>query len=302
MLTIEHRDDGVEVFSHGRQILGYRTGQPAGRPHAHRLLLPPTSPARPGENITLCAPHEAPWLLGLFFSPGRIDGLDFRASGRGDGDDRTHGHTRSAGGVTTRARDDGAVALAHELTWQSDRGEAWVREARSIIVHPPDAGSYRLDWETALTAVGKERIWQERPEGGDAGGLYWSAPRSMQSATVRLLNSEGRTAVAEVHGQSARWLDLTGPLDGRTAPGAPDLAGVCLMDHPSNPGHPNRWGVAVVPCLTVAATPVVERPLVLPVDRAVRLRYGLIVHDGATDRDTIETAWRAFADAAEMPR
>lgn len=297
MLTIENNQKTVRIACSGRPLLRYQADTVASKPHFDFVALPPAADPRPGENIVLAAPHDQPWYLGLFFSPRILDGLDFWESERLAELGQRYGDCRAAGPVTTQVRDDGAVALSHDLRWRTSDDETWLTEHRDIIVQPPSDNAYRIDWAITLTAVGKDRVWGVSGKEGACAGLTYRSLRSMEGDAGQVLSSEGGDTLDAVHARQARWCDYTGLLDGRIGAGAPDRAGVTLMDHPSNPGHPRTWYASTRPGL-IAANPASGAEWTLHQDQSVSLRFAVLVHAGAADRDRIETEYGHFATPA----
>ncbi len=109
----------------------------------------------------------------------------------------------------------------------------------------------------------------------------------------RILNSAGQRNEAEAFRKPARWVDYSGPITNE------QTAGITLMDHPKNPGHPapfhvrdNGWmGV----CLTL------DGPVTIEADTPVRLRYGLWGHPDVPDARELDRKWQAFAHQEPAP-
>lgn len=297
MLTIENNQKTIRIACSGRPLLRYQADTAASKPHFDFVALPPTAELRSGENIVLCAPHDQPWHLGLFFSPRSIDGLDFWESERLAGLGQRFGECRAAGPVKTQVRDDGAVAFSHDLRWRTSDDETWLTEHRDIVVQPPRDNAYRIDWTITLTAVGKDRVWNSSGTNADGGGLTFRGLRSMEGDAGQVLSSEGDSSIEAVRAKPARWCDYTGLLDGKVGAGSPDQAGVTLMDHPENPGHPRTWYASTSPGL-LAANPAAGADWALPLEQSVNLRFAVLVHAGAPDRDRIESEYGHFATPA----
>jgi len=122
---------------------------------------------------------------------------------------------------------------------------------------------------------------------GFRGRDEWDGP----NAPVLALTSEGKRR-KDGNATNARWVDYTGPLPGN------HWGGIILMDHPSNPRHPNRVRIHPTMCF-FSATLVQTAPYTIERDKPLVLRYRLALHDGKPDRALAE---RLFADFAHPPK
>lgn len=295
MLTIENQKGTVEVACDGRRLLRYQADTIASKPHFDFVGLPPTAERRAGENVVLAAPHDHIWHLGLFFAQKYVDGVNFWESEYLATLKERYGECRHVGHTRARVRDDGSVAFGHEVEWRTSDGEKWLDEQREIVVHAPSANAYRLDWKMVWTPVGADRTWTSTCENGDYAGLSFRSPRSMDGAYGQVLNSEGARTIETVHGQPARWTDYTGKLDGKVDFFNPDLAGVTIFDHPANHGHPSNWFAITKPFGFIAANLTFGTSWTMKKDQPVSVRFGVLVHYGAPDRERIEREYEAFA-------
>jgi hypothetical protein len=296
MLTIENNQKTIKIAFNGQPLLRYQADTPASKPHFDRVALPPTAEARAGENIVLAAPHDHVWHLGLFFSPGFLDGLNFCESERLAAGKERYGECRSTGRISSVVKDDGSVAFSHEIRWRTGDDQTWMTEQRDITVHAPRGNAYRIDWKMAWTAVGKDRIWTSAPTSGSTAGPCFRVPRSMDGAAGQVLSREGANTIETVQGHKARWCDYTGKLDGKMGSLDPDTAGITLMDHPQNPNHPNAWYAAIESCGLLAADWTAGASGTIKKDESRTFRFGILVHYGRPDRDRIESEYRTFAE------
>lgn len=296
MLTIEQVKGAVCVACSGQPLVRYEAETAASKPHFSLLALPPTAERRAGENVVLAGPHDHVWHLGLFFAPRCIDGVNFWESEQLAHAGERYGSCRATGAARTQAHEDGSVSLAHDVRWHTSDDETVVSENREIRLHPPDGNAYRIDWTMVLTAVGRDRVWTSDGEHGDCGGFSFRSPRSMEGTGGDVINSEGASRVEGVHGRPARWADYTGKLDGSLDLRRPDRAGVTVFDHPANPGYPNAWTAMTRPFGFMAANLTFGTPWTFKKDEPVTLRFGVLVHYGAPDRQRIEGAYAAFVE------
>ncbi len=102
-----------------------------------------------------------------------------------------------------------------------------------------------------------------------------------------MIDAQGSRGEASLFGKPSRWVDYAGPV----APGK--IEGICVMDHPSNPGHPVRWHVRGDGWLGPSFNR--ESPYGVTKDHALGLRYRLLIHAGRPDQAALDQAWEVFA-------
>ncbi|GMU23599.1 MAG: hypothetical protein AMXMBFR13_36770 [Phycisphaerae bacterium] len=292
MLTIENEQHEVHLKWHGRPLLRYRVTDCGSKPHFDAVALPAEGP-RGGENIALGSPHDHVWHFGLFFAQKYVESLNFWESERLAAEGQPYGECRSIAAVSSRVGDDGSAVLAHEIDWRTSRGDIWIREHRELAVHPPTSEGYVLDWRMTWTAVGADRTLSSGGEHGGYSGLSYRPVRSMDRG--RILTSEGAQTAEAALGQTARWADYSGRLDGKVDPVEPDWAGLSIFDHPSNKRFPSRWFCMVEPFGFLAANQTWDHPWLLRQDQPVTTRFGVFVHAGPADGQAIEAAYARFA-------
>ena len=146
-------------------------------------------------------------------------------------------------------------------------------------------GKRRLfDFEITLTAGDKDVVFGDTKEGAAAIRIAESMRLKGPKATPgagKILNSEGQ-ADGEVWGKRAKWVDMSGPIDGK-------IFGIAFMDHPKNPRHPTRWHARDYGLF--AANPFCEKDMdknqpqgagdfTLKAWQSVTFRYRLLIHEG----------------------
>lgn len=145
-----------------------------------------------------------------------------------------------------------------------------------------DAGAHcelELDWTLrGLRAI----TFRQYPYGG----LFVHMPyRAEVGGTVRTSQGMG---FPQAEGQPARWVALCMPLPGRRG-----KAGVAMLDHPGNPGHPVPWRVDHQ--LGIAPSRCIGGAWHLREGESTTSCYRLYLSCGATDPQAVEAQWRAFA-------
>jgi hypothetical protein len=200
-------------------------------------------------------------------------------------------------GPPAASSDGRQVTIDGELRWiRPDRETVVLDEHRRLVHVPLEAGAYAVDFATEL--VPRVDVVLDRTPFTTWGGYGGLTLRGSADWTdTRLLLDDG-TRHEQIHGAPGRWCDLAGR-DGNGA-----MAGVTLLDHPSNPRHPVPWygsnradtyGEGWANFLNAAF--LWDEPLSLSAGEPLRFRYRVLVHDGWSP-EAIAQAYEAFAAPA----
>jgi hypothetical protein len=290
----------VEVLVDGRPFTSYRWSGELAKP----VLWPirtavgqvitrgfPLEP-RPGES------DDHPHHVGLWFSYGNVDGVDFWGNAgrfgvnlfrrRGSIVHRGIDHVRSGpkrGELTVRA------------DWLKADGTPVVREV-SQYVFGAGPGRRSIDRVVTLASAGRSVDWLDNKEGllalrlGPA--LEHPGPDN-PGASGQYRSSEGRVG-EQVWGTRARWMMLTGKLEGRPVT-------VAILDHPANPGYPTYWHARGYGLF--AANPLGQDTFSkgreklgfsLPAGHRARFAYRVLILSGHATPDDIEAESRRFGE------
>src|SRR5688572_16679671 len=123
-----------------------------------------------------------------------------------------------------------------QLKWEAPDGSVPLRSVQTFRVHEGPPSERVIDFDVTLTAGDKEVILGDTKEGTMAIRIAESmrlAQPKKQAGQGRIANDQG-IENGKVWGQRARWVDMSGPVDGR-------VLGIAMFDHPQNPKHPTRW-------------------------------------------------------------
>jgi hypothetical protein len=252
-------------------VARYHFGAELARPYLAPLLAPGGLRVTRDPDEVEDHPHHP----GVWVGHRDVDGIDHWTG--------FPGHGR----IVHRAFTDGP-GLAEHLTWVRPDGTPQLEERRTIAL----AGDHGLDIEVALRAEhGPVALGDNK----DAAMLAVRVAPTMQGdrgGAIALAG--GRRGEAECWGAAAAWADYAGP-----APGG-GVAGVAVLDHPSNPRHPTRWHVRDYGL--VCANPTGSRcfgdeadgTLRIAAGEEVRFRFRVLAHRGEAD---IDAAYAAYATA-----
>jgi hypothetical protein len=188
-------------------------------------------------------------------------------------------------------RYDDADVGASMLTvnaWKNEADQTLLEERRRVEVEPLADGQWRLTIDLMLSAKGEPLTLGKTPFG--LLGVRMAKTIGVHDGGGKIRNSAGQVNEKEVLWKQAKWVDYSGPIV------ADVLAGVTLMDHPSNPNHPSYFHVRDDGWMCASLT--YDAPRVIEVDAPLRLRYRLYVHRGAPALEELASEWQAFADSA----
>ncbi|MCO6489648.1 MAG: PmoA family protein [Phaeodactylibacter sp.] len=246
----------VDVFVGGHFFTSYLYGQGTLR---KPVLFPiiaasgsevtrgyPLAP-RPGERVD--HPHH----YGLWFNHGDVNGLDFWNNSEAVPEEKKRHYGTIVHKAVTGMQAGETGRLAIEKDWVTPDGEVLLTEQTTYIFSGGE--HYRqIDHHTVLTAKEKKVVFEDSKEGmfalrvarqlelpSDEPAILTGedlAPTtekvvSQEGVTGNYLNSEGVQGY-DVWGQRARWIKLSGEMQG-------DSIAIVIMDAPENPNHPPHW-------------------------------------------------------------
>lgn len=206
------------------------------------------------------------------------------------------------GGGTARIRsekleakfaDDEPARFTAIHAWEAKKGNDWLRvldEQWEVVVRLPEfsdpngrRASYVVDLTSRQTPL-VDIILEKYRYGGMAvrGAREWLGKES----DFRVLTSEGKDRAA-ADTAKARWVDMSGSLGGR-------IAGVALLEHPSNSEAPNAVRMHPdVPYYVYAVSQ--HHRVVLDAGRPHVFRYRIVAHNGPADPAALDALWKDFA-------
>ena len=192
-----------------------------------------------------------------------------------------------------RVRSDGADAkrgIQARLVSEARVGDLWklvLNETWSITMGPlpsdPDApdAAFVLDIISRQTPL-VPLLLPKYHYGGMAirGSAEWK-----KGSAMRVLTSEGKDRVG-ADSAPARWVDMSGPIGGRTA-------GVALLEHPGNMLAPNH--VRMHPDMPYYVFAVPQKgPVQLEAGKEYVFRYRVVAHNGACVPAGLNRLWEQF--------
>ncbi|MEV6875255.1 PmoA family protein [Amycolatopsis sp. NPDC051128] len=241
-----------------------------------------------GDVVTGYRPHDHRWHKGIQMTATDVSGQNFWGGvtyvrDRGYVELPNVGTMRHDGLVVAGAAPDRA-GFTEKLTWLTQAGAHWVDEVRTWTVHDVDGESWALGFATELTNVRGEPLVFGSPttSGRDLAGytgLFWRGPRAFTGGEIIAADGQGGP---EMMGKEASWLAYVGHHDE-----VDRSSTLVFIDHPGNEG--TRWFVRSTPIPAVNPSFAFFDEVGLAPADTLRLRYRIVVADGAWDRARIES-------------
>jgi hypothetical protein len=175
----------------------------------------------------------------------------------------------------------------HRDTWVPVLEDRWeVRFPRQPVKDPeaPDA-AFLID----ITSHQRPRISVQLPKYHYGGMAVRGSGEWAKGSAMKVVTSEGKDR-AGADGAKARWVDMNGPIGGKSA-------GIALLEHPSNPMAPNAVRMHPDMPYYVFALPQAG-PLTLEAGKDYVFRYRVVAHNGAADPARLDSFWRDFSAAS----
>jgi hypothetical protein len=261
----------------GTEIARFHYGPALGRPFVFPVIGPSghmlTRLGHPGDPDSH-SHHNSVW-----FSMAGVGGVDFwsdkgpgkivvrRVAELGDFDDRSF--------VTTDAE------------WRDTRaGKVLLKERRTTTARALARGEWVLVLDLEVTPAGAA-VTVDKDQFGPI-GIRVAKTMGVAHGGGRIRNSEGAEGEKAIFRKPARWVDYSG----LSAPGV--VEGLTLMDHPSNPRHPQPFHVREDGWMGIFLT--LGEALTIQANAPLRLRYGVWVHAGLPAREAIDRQWREFTE------
>jgi hypothetical protein len=290
--------DALEVRFGEKLFTRYNFGKQWAKPFFHPVHTPKGIPMtrgypmdpKPGETNDH-KHHKSLWV-----AYGEVNGADLWSEEPGHG-------TQAQRSMRT----DGD-ALVAEIDWLDKAGKRLLAENRTVRFGQ-EAEFRFLEFTIQFHADAGDVTFGDTKE---AGLVSVRVATTMDAAKHgRIENSEGDVYSAKggttgqcmksgagepTWGKRARWVTYTGPVQEAGC-------GVTILDHPGNFRHPTYWHVRGYGLFTAnpiglscfTGDPEHNGAHTLKAGERMTLRYRVLIHDGALNRDTIERAWTAFA-------
>lgn len=216
-----------------------------------------------------------------------IAGVDFWS------EDGPHGKIKTAKVLDATAQGKHAkVTVA--LEWVSAEGQRILTENRTYHVFQGENGQRMIVMDTELKAADAAITFDDTKEGSF--GIRVRDALAEKAGKGVMTSSEGKSREFNIWGRQLDWVDYSGPLDGKSV-------GIAVMADPANPiktcWHARGYGLLAAnpfgraksgfPAMKGNAELVKLKP-----NETLKLRYGILVHDGDTQEGKVKEGFDWF--------
>lgn len=173
--------------------------------------------------------------------------------------------------------------LKVEVLWKSNAlpdGKPFMKEKTSIIVHPADSDTRKIDFTIELNAL----VDQLEIGGSDDPKGYGGFCLRLNIPDDLVFTSEtGPVTPQELQISASPWMDFSGSF-GKIK----NTNGIALLCHPDNPLYPSPWILRQKGSMQNAVFPGRER-IKLNMDNPLIMRYRLVIHNGDVQTVNLKT-------------
>ncbi len=250
-----------------------------------------------GRNTVWVAPPDHVWHYGLWFSWKYINGVNFWETNPKTGKQQGRNEILDPA-IESHPDANTATIRYRELSYPDPDGPAVLEDTVEIkIERPTDQRGTQVTWSITTKALADVTLDRTplpgEPDGKDWGGYAGFSWRGAKEFTdIKYTDSENRRDM-DIHRQHARWLSITGTLQGKPV-------GLIVIDHPANPRPPASWYLVHNAKLPFwFANPALLQPKALPMKQGESFRhaYRIILHDGTWQNAECNQAMERFAES-----
>jgi hypothetical protein len=274
-LHIKQNEGAISISREGETVpILEQHAQANTRAYIHPIIAPD------GKGVlTEDTPSHHPWQHGLYVGLNDLNGIGYWMEGLHEAHKTTDGtfHPKPIENVTVKENQATWTVISD---WHSPQGDTLLTETQAWTLTDLD-DAYYLDITWSLLANTDITFGEYA-----YGGLFLRMPYK-KDIGGEAINSEGQIN-KEAETKRARWVSVSMPIEGCN-----DWAGIAMLDHPTNPEHPNPWRVdgqlGIVPSRCLAGSWSLEK------NETTTNRYRLYIFCERTNTDQIENQWQQFS-------
>ncbi len=269
--------DALATSRDGRVIFAPDASPAKMKPSYHPVTTPSGFVVTDGRNAQ--PHHHALWLTWGKVELAGGERVDFWAE---------NGAPGATGRIVTETLDltqDGDASVYDSThLWRRAAGEEpFIREERNVRVETVGDRATLITIATDQTALEDLTLLKEGNEAVSYFGLDIQMPPDMHNGLM--LNSNGSTGRAGVEGEPATWCAYSTTVT--------PARGVAILDHPSNPRHPNTY--FTLPTGFLGTSLVALEDYSLEAGETLSLTYGVLVFEGDAEPKFISKQYRRWA-------
>ena len=234
-VDVKELPDRVRVEIGGKLFTEFRHGDAA-----HVYYYPVLGPD--GAKMTRSWPMENvpgeerdhPHHRSMWFSHGLVNGVDFWGEDASYKGKPKHPVGKIVFDKVVEAKGGEVGVVTTSQKWTAPDGSVPLTSVQTLRVHDRPESERMFDFETTLTAGGKDVKFGDTKEGTFgiriAESMRLKQPKAPGEGHI--VNSDGLRD-DKVWGTRGKWVDMSGPVGGKTY-------GIAIFDHPTNLRHPTR--------------------------------------------------------------
>lgn len=287
--------DRVDVSIHGRSFTQYVYGKEWARPY----LYPVVGPG--GAGVTRNFPmrddvsgetRDHPHHKSIYFTHGDVNGVDNWSESEGHGRTRHQSFAKLAGGPVYGD-------LWAENIWVDASEKPLLSQKTRLRFYALPDHARMFDAEVIFTADQGDVVFGDTKEGGLLSVRVATTMDAKGAGTIE--TGTGAKGEAEAWGRPAPWCHYSGPVQ---AEGGPLIAGIGVIDHPSNPRYPTHWHVRAYGLMTANPFGLSDfykgegrdGSMRIGAGETVAFRYRVLIHEGDAAAGKMKEHFLAFAN------
>ncbi len=284
-ITLEHVDGGLLLLERGEKVLKLQTeplnyqGTYERRNYIHPLW------GIDGAVLTEDFPPDHLHHRGIYWAWHQV-----WIDGKRIGDPwEIKSFTQRITGIEFISQRGGSGLIKTEVEWLSDQ---WMKEKQmvpylkehtSIAIYPQTKNYRRIDFEISLLAL-EDKLSIGGSE--DVKGYSGFSVRMVLPEDVLFLGPDGAVEPQVTQVTSPGYVNVTGSMGV-----AGKNAGIVMLDHPDNPGYPQRWILRKEKSMQNPVFPG-QNPVSVSTTDPLVLKYTLLVYKGTMNHKKIIRAVR----------
>jgi hypothetical protein len=227
----------------------------------------------------------------VWWGHGDVNGVDYYLElpgGEGPADRGRIEHTRWARVVDDAPR----FGFTEDLVWRDHRCEPVITERRTLRLTLASDAHYSVDLDSSYRAE-TDLVFGDTKESVLPGIRPAEAMTGVLGGTIT--NSRGEQGEGNTFGRPAEWVDVSA---GRPVQyvGEEVTEGIACFDHPSNPGHPQRWFTREYGPFSPFEGHHFHDDRRLLAGGVLRLRHRIVVHRGDAAAAGLDDLYNAYCE------
>jgi hypothetical protein len=244
-----------------------------------------------GRNMLEDGPADHAHHHGVWWGHGDVNGVDYYLELPG-GDGPPHRgrieHVRWSAIVDDAPR----FGFTEDLVWRDHRCEPVITEQRSVHLSLASDAHYTVDLSSSYLAE-QDLVFGDTKESVLPGIRPAETMTGLLGGTIT--SSRGRRGEADTFGQPAEWVDVSAARRVQYL-GEEVVEGIACFDHPSNPGHPQRWFTREYGPFSPFEGHHFHDDRRLSAGTELRLRHRIVVHRDDATGSGLDDLYRAYCE------